>query len=116
MKIVLVESEAFLENKKLFASNINKICEDYHVKTGKPRQMICTIMVEKFRGKIEGGMSDDWIRKRIEPKYKMAHRITNVKQKKISKVDRIKSRLNHLNSELLQATHEISVVAKKDLG
>lgn len=97
-----------------FTTNINDFCEQYHLETGKPRVMICTIMIDKFSGRVQGGKSSDWMRKRIDSKYKMAYRISNVKQKKISKIDKLKAKLKIAESELLEATHEVSVKAKQD--
>jgi len=76
--------------------------------------MICAIMIEKFQGRVEGGKSEDWMRKRIEPKYKMGYRIRNVKQKKISEIDKLKAKFQKAESELLQATHEITIKASRD--
>lgn len=76
--------------------------------------MICTIMIKKFKGKVEGGKSNDWMRKLISDDYKMGYRITNVKQKKFSKIDKLKAKLQKAESELLQATHEITLTASKD--
>lgn len=99
---------------KDFSSNIDDFCEQYHIETGKPRVMICTIMIMKFDGRVQGGKSSDWMRKRIDDKYKMTYRVNNVKQKKISKVDRLKANLKKAESALLEATHEVSSKVSKD--
>ncbi len=97
-----------------FEENIDQFCEDYHKETDKPRVMICTIMIDMLHGKVEGGKSDDWMRRRIDPKYKMTYRVNNVNQKKISKIDKLKAKFKLAEAELLQATHEVSVTASKD--
>lgn len=97
-----------------FADNINEYCEQYYLETDKPRVMICTIMIMHFHERVQGGKSDDWMRKRIDPKYKMTYRVNNVKQKKISKLDRLRANLKIAESALLEATHEVSTKVSKD--
>ncbi len=97
-----------------FADNINDFCEQYHVETGKPRVMVCTIMIDKFNGRVQGGKSDDWMRKRIDGVYKMTYRVNNVKQKKISKIDKLKANIRKAESALLEATHEVTSKVSKD--
>ncbi len=97
-----------------FTNNINDFCESYHLESGKPKSMVCTIMIDKFKGRVEGGKSEDWMRKRIDSKYKMLHRINNVNQKKFSKIDKLKAKFKLAESELLKATHEVTIKASKD--
>jgi len=97
-----------------FENNINEYCEQYSLETEKPRVMICTIMITKFKGRVQGGKSEDWMRKRIDPKYKMTYRVNNVKQKKISRIDKLKIKFKLAESELLEATHQVSIKAQKD--
>ncbi len=76
--------------------------------------MICTIMIMQFHERVQGGKSDDWMRKRIDGKYKMTYRVNNVNQKKISKLDRLKANFKKAESALLEATHEVSTKVSKD--
>ena len=112
---MLVLKDKWIAVTKDFESNIDKFCEDYHQESGKPRPMICTIMIDMLHGKVENGKSDDWMRRRINSKYKMTYRVNNVKQKKISKIDKLKAKFKKAEADLLQATHEVSETFSKDI-
>lgn len=90
--------------------------------TGKARPEICKIMVEKFRGKIDGGTSDDWLRKRIDSKYKKTCQANNGKMRGLGKVAKLKKKINdfrtkasELESELLEVTHGTVDSIRNDL-
>jgi len=88
---------------KDFENLINPYCEQYHVVTGITRPQICKIMIKKFGKKVKHG--DDWIRKRIEQKYKSLHRIKNAQQRsKASRIKKIPEKINKLEGQLAELT------------
>jgi hypothetical protein len=88
---------------KDFDNLINPYCEQYHIVTGKPRPEICKIMIKKFAKKVKH--EDDWIRKRIDQKYKSIHRIKNAeKRSKASRIKNIPKKINKLEDELAELT------------
>ena len=95
-----------------FATNINDFSEQYHLKTKLPRTMVCQKMIEMFHGKVKH--SDDWMRKKIDVKYKVANRVSNGKLRGLSKIDRLRLAFKKAESDLLEATHEATITAGKD--
>ena len=89
--------------RKDFVNLINPYCEQYHVVTGTPRPQICKIMIEKFGKKIKH--EDDWIRKRIDKKYKALHRIRNAeKRSRANRIKNIPKKINKLEGQLAELT------------
>jgi len=60
-----------------FENIINDFCEQYHIINKTPKSLICKTMVEEFHGLT--GHSDDWMRKRIDTKFKPPYRVRNGK-------------------------------------
>jgi len=88
---------------KDFENLINPYCEQYHIVTGTARPQICKIMIKKFAKKVKHG--DDWIRKRIDQKFKSLHRIRNAKQRsKASRIKKIPEKINKLEGQLAELT------------
>jgi len=97
-----------------FATNINNFCEQYYLKNDIfSRTMICQKMIEIFHEKVKH--SDDWMRKRIDVKYKVANRVSNGKLRGMSKIDRLRLSFHKAESELLEAIQETTVTVGKDL-
>ncbi len=88
---------------KDFENLINPYCEQYHIVTGTARPQICKIMIKKFGKKVKHG--DDWIRKRIDQKFKALHRIRNAQQRsKASRIKKIPEKINKLEGQLAELT------------
>ena len=88
---------------KDFENLINPYCEQYHIVTDISRPQICKIMIKKFGKKVKHG--DDWIRKRIDQKYKSLHRIRNAQQRsKESRIKKIPEKINRLEGQLAELT------------
>ncbi len=86
-----------------FANLINPFCEQYHVVTGKARPEICKIMVEKFHDEIE--YKDNWIRKKIEEKFKSQARVRNGKLRgKKSRLKSIPKKIKKLEEQIGELT------------
>lgn len=86
-----------------FVKLINPFCEQYHIITGTARPQICRIMVEMFHGEIQ--YKDDWIRKKIEEKYKSQPRVRNAKlRSKKSRLRKIPEKINKLEGQLAELT------------
>jgi len=89
--------------KKDFTNLINPFCEQYHVVTGKARPEICMIMIEKFHGEID--YKDNWIRKKIEEKYKSQARVKNGKLRgKKSRLANIPEKIKKLEEQIGELT------------
>ena len=86
-----------------FVNLINPFCEQYYIVTGTARPQICRIMVEMFHGEIQ--FKDDWIRKKIEEKYKSQPRVRNAKlRSKKSRLRKIPEKINKLEEQLSELT------------
>ena len=97
---------------KDFANLINPFCEQYHIVTGIARPQICKIMVEKFHGEIQ--FKDNWIRKKIEEKYKSQARVRNGKLRgKKSRLTKIPQKINKLQHQLDEITKVTIDYAKR---
>jgi len=72
---VILDLSLSVKNKSQYKGLINDFCEQYHEKTGKPRNIICDLMVNEFYEFLPH--ERDWIRKRIDQKYKIIHRVNN---------------------------------------
>lgn len=60
-----------------FEDFINEYCEQYHIINKTPKSLICKIMVEEFHGLT--GHGDDWVRKKIDTRFKPPYRVRNGK-------------------------------------
>jgi len=86
---------------KDFENLINPYCEQYHVITNTPNQQICQIMIKMFKKKVKH--KDDWIRKRIDQKFKSLPRIKNAQQRsKASRIKNIPKKINKLEGQLAE--------------
>lgn len=70
---ILIKSEVIED----FENSINDFCEQYHIINKTPRSLICKKMIETFHGLT--GHGDDWMRKKIDIKFKPPHRVRNGK-------------------------------------
>lgn len=95
-----------------FEDLINDYCEQIHLKTGKLRSNICKIMVNEFHGKI--GHEDDWIRKKIDTRYKSMYRIENgkLRSKKNRKL-KLSEKFNRLEEGFTQIAGQTIGLARK---
>jgi len=95
-----------------FEELINSYCEQTHLKTGKLRADICKIMVNEFRGMI--AHEDDWIRKKIDTRYKSAYRIVNgkLRSKKNRKL-KLSEKINKIEQEFAQIAGQTISLARK---
>ena len=59
---------------------INPYCEQHHVLNDAPRPTICNYMVKLFHGLTEH--RDEWLRKKIDSKFKSKHRVINAQKRK----------------------------------
>lgn len=104
-----ISKDDVIEN---FEELINNYCEQIHLTTEKSRPYICKIMVDEFHGKV--GHEDDWIRKKIDTKYKSPYRIENgkLRSKKNRKL-KLSEKINRFEEKFTQiAGHTISYVKK----
>jgi len=86
-----------------FAKLINPFCEQYHIVTGTARPQICKIMVEMFHAEIQ--FKDNWIRKKIDEKYKSQARVRNAKlRSKKSRIRKIPEKINKLEEQFAELT------------
>ncbi len=103
-KVVLIQ-KIILKTEVIedFTNKINPFCEQYHIVTGTARPQICKIMVENFGKDIQ--YKDDWIRKKIEEKYKSQPRVRNAKlRSKKSRLRKIPEKINKLEGQLAELT------------
>ena len=85
--VILVNQEMKIITKSAvvedFENLINAYCEQHYIMTNAPRPTICNTMVKLFNGLTEH--RDEWIRKKIDNKYKSAHRVLNAQKRKTKK-------------------------------
>jgi len=76
-----------------FSSLINQYCEQLHIETGKPRPMICIIVINRFKPYF----SENWMRNQIDEKYK------NIQRSNSGKKAWIKTRMVRLKDNAVKA-------------
>lgn len=105
---VITQSEVIED----FENLINPFCDQYHIITGTAKQEICKIMIEKFGKQLKH--SDDWLRKRIDVKYKPMHRVKNAKKRnKESRLRKIPEKINKLERDFAELTKTTIDFAKR---
>jgi len=86
-----------------FENLINPFCEQYHIITGTARPEICKRMVEKFKKIVTH--KENWIRTKIDSKFKPPHRVRNGKlRSNKSRIGRIPKKINKLEKEFAELT------------
>ncbi len=102
-EILTVSFEQVKENMTTFASLINQYCEQIHNETGKPRPMICIIVVNRFKPYFSGS----WMRNQINDKYKNAQRRQSGKKAWLkTRMKRLKDNAVKADSALKNALEE----------
>lgn len=97
---------------KDFAKFINPFSEQYHVVTDTPRHEICKIMIEMFRPEINH--KDNWMRKKINPKFKPPHRVNNGRlRSNLSRIRKIPQKINKLEEQLAEISQTTVDFVKK---
>ena len=97
---------------KDFAKFINPFSEQYHVVTDTPRHEICKIMIEMFRPEINH--KDNWMRKKINPKFKLPHRVNNGRlRSNLSRIKKIPQKINKLEEQLAEISQTTVDFVKK---
>lgn len=99
-------------DRSKYKNLINGFCEQYHLQNKKPRPEICNLMVNEFYGSV--GHEKDWIRKKIDEKYKLYHRVRNGKLRgnKV-RLNKIPQKINRLEEQFAELTkHTIDYVRR----
>jgi len=97
---------------KDFAKFINPFCEQYHVVTDTPRPEICKIMIEMFQPEIDH--KHNWLRKKIDAKFKPPHRVKNGRlRSNISRIRKIPQKINKLEEQLAEISQTTVDFVKK---
>jgi len=91
---------------------INQFCEQYHSQNNEPRPAICNLMVNEFYGLVDH--EKDWIRKKIDEKYKPYHRVRNGKLRGNKlRLKKIPQKINKLEEQFAELTkHTLDFVTK----
>ncbi len=109
-QLVIISKSDVIEN---FSSLINDYCEQYHVIHELPRRMVCSKMVNLFKGTIEHNA--DWIRKQIDNRYKLQHRVKNGEKRKDSlRNKKEKESSNDSKLSFTDIIHQTIDVARKE--
>lgn len=98
---VIEDLKIFSIDKSQYKNLINLYCEEYHQLSNKPRTLICKIIVDELYGLIDH--EKDWIRKRIDEKYKSMPRVRNGRLRSTkNRLTKIPQKINQLEQEFAE--------------
>lgn len=115
----LISKAEVIEDFKILSTDrskykdlINQFCEQYHSENNAPRPAICNLMVNEFYGLVSH--EKDWIRKKIDEKYKPYHRVRNGKLRGNKlRLKKIPQKINKLEEQFAELTkHTLDYVTK----
>ena len=104
LKAEVIEDLKILSiDRSKYKGLINDFCEQYHSENNEPRPAICNLMVNEFYGLV--GHEKDWIRKKIDEKYKPYHRVRNGKLRGNKlRLKKIPQKINKLEEQFAELT------------
>lgn len=110
---VIKDLHIFSIDRSEYKNLINEYCEQWHQKNGTPRTAICKIVVEELHGLINH--ENDWIRKRIDEKYKIPQRVQNGKLRSThNRLAKIPLKINELEQTFAELTKQTIDYVRKE--
>ena len=110
---VIEDLNTFSIDRFNYKDLINQYCEQYHQKNGTPRTAICKIIVEELYGLIK--YEKDWIRKRIDERYKIPQRVRNGRLRSTAnRLVKIPQKINQLEQEFIELSGQTIDYVRKE--
>lgn len=110
---VIEDLKVFSIDKSQYKNLINQYCEQIHQQTNKPRTQICQFIIDELYGLVDHEI--DWIRKRIDEKYKSTPRVRNGRLRSTqNRLTKIPQKINQLEQQFAELTKYTIDYASKE--